>query len=167
MKCLNYLLIPVVLSISGCSTFFPEPTQYIPPSDSADVAKIRLIGPPMSYALYQTDKSGKKGGGWVLKHNRYLNPFLGSTKGIGLPKVTGKEYTQDYFETLLVPEEKTTIHHSLYQGCSVNLPFTPEKKKIYEANISYGDKTGYCVLYLKEIVLDSINGVYVERGVSK
>lgn len=163
MKRLNYILIPLVMSISGCSTLFPEPPQYIPPTDSSDVAKIRLIGPPMSYAIYQTDKTDKSNGGWVVKHNRYVNPFLGSTKAIGLPKVTGKEYKQDYFETFLVPDEKTTIHHSLYQGCSVNLSFIPEKKKIYEASISYGDKTGYCVLYLKQIVLDSVNGIYVEK----
>ncbi|MBY4888695.1 hypothetical protein K5Y32_12140 [Pantoea sp. DY-15] len=167
MKCLNALLIPVVLSLSGCSNLFPEPKQFTPPTENSDVAKIRLIGAPMSYALYQTDSSGKKTGGWVLKHNAYLNPFLGSTKDIGLPKITGKKYKDDYIETLLVPDEKTIIHHSLYQGCHVNLPFVPEKKKIYEAHISYGDKTGYCVLYLKEVVLDSVNGIYVEKELSK
>lgn len=155
------------LSLAGCSTFFPVPTEYHPPAQTDDVAKIRLIGPPMSYALYLKDPTGQEKGGWVMKHNRFMNPFLGSTKDIGLPKVTGKSYKDDYFETLLRPDIPTTIHHALYQGCSVNLPFTPEKKKIYEAHISYGDKSGYCVLYLKEVAFDSVNAIYVEKDVTR
>ncbi|WP_371975194.1 hypothetical protein ACB496_10915 [Lelliottia nimipressuralis] len=167
MKYLSWILIPVALSVSGCSTLFPEPKLYTPPANSADVAKIRLIGPPMSYGLYQYDPSGKETGGWVLKHNRYLNPFLGSTKDIGLPKITGKSYKDDYFETLLIPNQKTIIEHSLYQGCHVTLSFVPEKQKIYEGHISYADKTGYCVLYMKEVALDTTNGIYVEKDVKQ
>ncbi|HHX3465862.1 TPA: hypothetical protein ACU9NN_001070 [Enterobacter asburiae] len=163
MRFLKYIIIPAIVSLSGCSTFFPEPKMYMPPPNSEDVAKIRLIGPPMSYGIYQYDKTGKEIGGWVLKHNRYLNPFLGSTKDIGLPKVTGKKYDKDYFETLIVPDEKTTVQHALYQGCNVSLTFTPEKKKIYEGHISYSDKTGYCVLYMKEVALDTVNGIYIEK----
>ncbi|MEN3754483.1 hypothetical protein ABC733_22975 [Mangrovibacter sp. SLW1] len=165
MKILSYFLIPIILIISGCNTFFPEQKQYMPPPDSADVAKIRLIGPPMTFGLYQTDVSGKKNGGWVLKHSRYVNLSLGSTKDIGLPKVTGKKYDQDYFETFLIPDEKTAIRHYTYQGCSISLEFTPEKRKIYEARISYSDKSGYCVLYLNEVAFDNINKIYVEKDV--
>lgn len=161
------ILIGGILNMSGCSNFFPEPKMYVPPVNSVDVAKIRLIGPPMSYAIYQKDSNGKETGGWVEKHNRYLNPFLGSTKDIGLPKVTGKIYKDDYFETYITPDVGTSIYHSLYQGCHVSLDFIPGKTKMYEARISYGDKTGYCVLYLKEVALDKINGVYVEKDIEK
>ncbi|MBS0053903.1 hypothetical protein KEM40_00395 [Yersinia sp. Marseille-Q3913] len=121
----------------------------------------------MSFGLYQKDSNGKFVGGWVQEHSRYVNISLGSTKDIGLPKVTGKEYKDDYFETLLVPEKLTRIHHSLYQGCSVNLSFTPEKKGIYEARISYSDKSGYCVLYIKEIKYDQVNSLYVEQEIKR
>lgn len=167
MKYLSLLLIPFVLSASGCSTFFPEQTMYTPPVENSDVAKIRLIGAPMSFAIHQYDSSGKETGGWVMKHSRFFNPFLGSTKDIGLPKIAGKNYKDDYFETYLVPNEKTTVRHSLYQGCNVSLSFTPESKKIYEGHISYGDKTGYCVLYMKEVALDTINGIYVEKDIKQ
>lgn len=167
MRLLKYVLVFVIANISGCSNFFPEPKTYVPPVNSVDVAKIRLIGPPMSYAIYPKDSNSKQTGGWVEKHNRYLNPFLGSTKDIGLPKVTGKSYKNDYFETYLRPEVETTIYHSLYQGCHVSLDFKPEKSRIYEARISYGDKTGYCVLYLKEVVMDKLNGIYVEKDIVK
>lgn len=157
----------VAMILSGCSSFFKEPVMYTPPVNSSEIAKIRLIGPPMSYALYQKESSGKVTGGWVMKHNRFMNPFLGSTKDIGLPKVTGKEYKDDYFETYLKPEELTSIHHSLYQGCRVDISFTPKAHSIYEALISYGDKSGYCVLSLKEIVFDEVNYLYVEKDISK
>jgi hypothetical protein len=163
MKKLCFMLLTVTLS--GCSTLYPVPKTYVPPAKSADVAKIRLIGPPMSFALYQKDSNNQETGGWVERHNRFFNPFLGSTKDIGLPKVTGKSYKDNYFETYLQPDVETSIYHSLYQGCHVSLDFKPAKTKLYEARISYGDKTGYCVLYLKEVVMDEVNGVYVERNI--
>ncbi|HEX4501636.1 MAG TPA: hypothetical protein VH187_10865 [Scandinavium sp.] len=159
--------LPIIVVLSGCNSLFPEQKTYVPPMDNADVAKIRLIGPPMSYAIYQKDSNNNQTGGWVEKHSRYFNPFLGSTKDIGLPKISGKNYKDDYFETYIQPDMDTSIYHSLYQGCHVSLDFKPGKAKMYEAHISYGDKTGYCVLYLKEVVMDKINGVYVEKDITK
>lgn len=172
---MNYLVIrsnagkAVALSVSlllaGCSTYFPKPTMYVPPANTPDVAKIRLMGAPMSYALYQTDSNGKETGGWVQEHSAYVNILLGNTKDLGFPKLKNKDYSDTFFETTLLPDRLTTIHHSLNGGCSVNLKITPKKKALYEVRYSYADKTGYCVIYAKEIKYDADMGIYYEENV--
>lgn len=153
------------LLLAGCSTYFPKPALYIPPASSPDVAKIRLMGAPMSYALYQKDSNGKETGGWVQEHSAYVNILLGNTHNLGFPKLKHKDYSDTYFETTLLPDRLTTIHHSLHGGCTVNLEITPKKNALYEIHYSYGDKTGYCVIYAKEIKYDSDMGIYYEDDV--
>ncbi|WP_237680794.1 hypothetical protein [[Erwinia] mediterraneensis] len=155
----------VSLLLAGCSTYFPEPALYVPPANSPDVAKIRLMGAPMSYALYQKDSDGKKTGGWVQEHSAYVNIFFGNTHDLGFPKLKNKDYSGKFFETTLLPDRLTTIHHSLYGGCSVNLEITPKKKALYEIHYSYADKSGYCVIYAKEIKYDSDMDIYYEGNV--
>lgn len=156
------------LVLSGCNTSFAprEPDFYTPPVVDSDIAKVRLIGSPISYAIYSIDSSGHKTGGWVEKHDPYYNFTDGSTRDIGLPKVTGKTYKERYFETYLKPDVVTLIYNS-NTLCSVKAILIPEKQKIYEARISYTDKTGFCVLYLKEIVHDKHNNIYIERSIAK
>ncbi|MDI7637482.1 hypothetical protein QLZ15_21420, partial [Cronobacter sakazakii] len=58
-------VLSTTLLLAGCSNLFPKPALYVPPANTSDVARIRLMGAPMSYALYQTDSEGKTTGGWV------------------------------------------------------------------------------------------------------
>ncbi|XWJ89621.1 hypothetical protein ACRARH_22355 [Phytobacter ursingii] len=155
----------VMLLLTGCSTYFAKPALYVPPANSPDIAKIRLMGAPMSYALYQKDTDGKETGGWVQEHSAYFNILLGNTHNLGFPKLKNKDYSDTFFETTLLPDRLTTIHHSLHGGCSVNLDFTPKKKALYEVHYSYADKTGYCVIYVKEIKYDADMGIYYEDNV--
>lgn len=155
----------VSLLLAGCSTYFPKPALYVPPANSTDVAKIRLMGAPMSYALYQKDSDGKETGGWVQQHSAYVNILLGNTHDLGFPKLKNKDYSDTFFETTLLPDRLTTIHHSLHGGCSVNLKITPKKNALYEIHYSYADKTGYCVIYAKEIKYDADMGIYYEANV--
>lgn len=151
--------------LSGCTTLFSKPPLYVPPTNSSDVAKIRLMGAPMSYALYQTDSKGEKTGGWVQEHSAYFNILMGSTRDLGFPKLKNKDYSDTFFETTLRPDLPTTIHHALHGGCSVDLNITPKKNALYEVHYSYGDKTGYCVIYAKEIKYDADMGIYYEANV--
>ena len=41
----------VMLLLAGCSTYFSKPALYVPPANSPDIAKIRLMGAPMSLSL--------------------------------------------------------------------------------------------------------------------
>ncbi|EOE5647558.1 hypothetical protein ACSSQ8_002677 [Cronobacter sakazakii] len=158
-------VLSTTLLLAGCSNLFPKPALYVPPANTPDVARIRLMGAPMSYALYQTDSEGKTTGGWVQEHSAYINILLGNTRDLGFPKLKNKDYSDTYFETYLLPDRETTIHHSLYGGCSVVLNITPKKKALYEIRYSYGDKTGYCVIYAKEIKYDADMGIYYEDDV--
>lgn len=153
------------LLLAGCSTLFPKPALYASPANTLEVAKIRLMGAPMSYALYQKDSNGKETGGWIQEHSAYVNILLGNTRDLGFPKLKNKDYSDTFFETMLLPDRQTTIHHSLYGGCSVDLNIIPKKKALYEIHYSYGDKTGYCVLYAKEIKYDSNMGIYYKDDV--
>lgn len=155
----------VSLLFAGCSTYFPKPALYVAPVNTPDVAKIRLMGAPMSYALYQKDSEGKETGGWVQEHSAYVNILMGNTRDLGFPKLKNKDYSDTFFETTLLPDRLTTIHHSLYGGCSVNLRITPKKNALYEIHYSYGDKSGYCVIYAKEIKYDADMGIYYEDDV--
>lgn len=154
----------LTLFLAGCSTFFPKPTLYVPPANTPDVAKIRLMGAPMSYALYQKDSDGKESGGWVQEHSAYFNILLGSTHDLGFPKLKNKDYSDTFFETTLVPDRLTTIHHSLHGGCSIDIEIMPKKKALYEIHYSYADKSGYCVIYAKEIKYDADMGIYYETN---
>ncbi len=155
----------ISLLLAGCSTYFPKPKLYVPPANTPDVAKIRLMGAPMSYALYQKESDGKETGGWVQEHSAYVNILLGSTHDLGFPKLKHKDYSDTFFETTILPDRLTTIHHSLHGGCSVDLHIMPKKKALYEIHYSYGDKTGYCVIYAKEIKYDADMGIYYEDNV--
>ncbi|MCS3430457.1 hypothetical protein [Klebsiella sp. BIGb0407] len=162
----SVLLTPLVLT--GCNTSFspPKPEYYTPPVVDSEIAKIRLIGAPISYAIYSINSSGHKTGGWVEKRELSYLFTDGPTRDIGLPKVTGKVYEEKYFETYLKPDTVILIYNST-DLCVVKTILVPEKQKIYEARISYTDKTGYCVLYLKEIVYDKHNDIYIERSIAK
>lgn len=155
----------LLLVLTGCSSLFSKPALYVPPANTADVAKVRLMGAPMSYALYQKDSAGKETGGWVQEHSPYFNILLGNTKDLGFPKLKNKDYSDTFFETTLVPEQLTTVHHSLHGGCSINIHFTPEKKGLYEVHYSYADKSGYCVIYIKQIKYDADLGLYYEANI--
>ncbi len=167
----SYLYAGVLLTslvLAGCNTSFssPEPEYYTPPVLDSDIAKIRLIGAPISYAIYSIDSSGHKKGGWVEKRELSYVFTDGPTRDIGLPKVTGKLYEEKYFETYLKPDTVTLIYNSTTL-CVVKVMLVPEKQKIYEARISYTDKSGYCVLYLKEVVHDKHNNIYIESNLKK
>ncbi|MDI6442608.1 hypothetical protein [Cronobacter dublinensis] len=158
-------VLSATLLLAGCSAIFPKPALYVTPHNTPDVAKIRLMGAPMSYALYQKDSAGKETGGWVQEHSAYVNILLGNTQDLGFPKLKHKDYSDTFFETTLLPDRETTIHHSLYDGCTVDLTITPKKNALYEIHYSYGDKTGYCVIYAKEIKYDPDMGIYYEDNV--
>lgn len=154
----------VIFMLTGCASL-PNMTMYTPPKQSEDVAKIRFIGRPKTFAIYQKDDFGKESGGWVSEQDIYMNITPGKTQDIGLPKTSGKVYGEEYFETLLEPNKYTRLRHVLYGGCAVDLPFVPEKRKMYEATIDYGVRSGVCVFYLKEIYYDKTNKIYLERDV--
>ncbi|WP_081304531.1 hypothetical protein [Aeromonas hydrophila] len=156
----------VIFMLTGCASL-PNMAMYTPPKQSEDVAKIRFIGRPKTFAIYQKDDFGKESGGWVSEQDIYMNITPGKTQDIGLPKISGKVYGDEYFETLLEPNKYTRLRHVLYGGCAVDLPFVPEKRKIYEATIDYGVRSGVCVFYLKEIYHDKTNNIYLERDVKK
>ncbi|MEQ4532622.1 MAG: hypothetical protein ABN478_15140 [Mixta sp.] len=159
------IVLTATLLLTGCSALFPKPTLYVPPENTPDVAKIRLMGAPMSYALYQKDSDGKKIGGWVQEHSAYVNILLGNTRDLGFPKLKNKDYSGTFFETMLLPDRQTTIHHALNGGCTVDLNIIPKKKSLYEIHYSYGDKAGYCVIYAKEIKYDADMDIYYEDNV--
>lgn len=155
----------IVTSLAGCSKQFPKPVTYVQPDSEVNIAKVRLMGAPMTYSIFQKNKNNEFVGGDVLQHNRWINVTFGSTKDMGFPKIKNKDYSGTYYETLVLPEIETRIKHSLYGGCRVNLEFTPKKQGLYEVHYNYNDLSGYCVLYIKEIVFDSVNSVYVEENV--
>lgn len=154
----------VIFILTGCA-MLPNTTMYEPPKQADDLAKIRFIGRPKTFAIYQKDNFGKETGGWVSEQDIYMNITPGKTQDIGLPKISGKKYSDEYFETLLIPNKYTRLRHALYGGCAVDLPFVPEKNKIYEATIDYEMRAGACVFYLKEVYYDKTNKVYIERDV--
>lgn len=162
---LSIFFLAASLLLTGCSSLFSKPPLYVPPTNSADVAKIRLMGAPMSYAIYQKDSNGKQTGGWVQEHSPYFNILLGNTKDLGFPKLKNKDYSDTFFETTLLPDSETTIHHALHGGCSININFTPKKNSLYEVHYSYADKSGYCVIYVKQIKYDADMGIYYEAKV--
>lgn len=155
----------VSLLLAGCSTFFKKPPVYVPPANTSDIAKIRLMGAPMSYALYQTGSDGQETGGWVQEHSGFVNIMSGNTRDLGFPKLKNKDYSDTFFETTILADRLTRIHHSLYGGCSVNIKISPKKNALYEIHYSYADKSGYCVIYAKEIKYDADMGVYYEADV--
>lgn len=155
----------IVTCLTGCSKQFPHPVTYIQPDNDVNIAKVRLMGAPMSYSIFQKNKNDTFVGGDVLQHNRWVNVTFGSTKDMGFQKIKNRDYSGKYYETLILPEIKTRIQHSLYGGCKVSLEFTPKKQGLYEVHYNYNDLSGYCVLYIKEIVFDSVNSIYVEENV--
>lgn len=155
-----------IFMLSGCG-ILTNTTMYIAPQQSDDVAKIRFIGRPKTFAIYQKDEFGRESGGWVSEQDILMNVTAGKTQDIGLPKVSGKLYGDEYFETVLTPNKYTRIRHALYGGCAVDLSFVPEKAKIYEATIDYGMQSGVCVFYLKEVYYDKVNKIYLEKDVKK
>ncbi len=159
------IALSVSVLLTGCSTYFPKPALYVPPAGTSDVAKIRLMGAPMSYGLYQKDADGKETGGWVMPHSAYVNILLGSTRDLGFPKLKNKDYSDTFFETTLLPDHPTIIQHSLYGGCNITLKLNPKKNALYEVRYSYADKTGYCTLSAKEIKYDKDMGIYYEGNV--
>ncbi len=100
-------------------------------------------------------------GGFVIEHNRYLNIGFGSTVDMGFPKIQGKDYTGKYFETLVIADRKTEITY-LAPNCSVTLDVIPKKDATYEVHYSDTDRTGYCVLYIRPVVFDEVNSIYIE-----
>jgi hypothetical protein len=73
------------------------------PANSPDIAKIRLMGAPMSYALYQKDSDGKETGGWVQEHSAYFNILLGNTHNLGFPKLKIKIIATPFSKRLYFP----------------------------------------------------------------
>ncbi|WP_241618588.1 hypothetical protein [Rosenbergiella epipactidis] len=150
-----------IILLSGCSILFPVPTKYEPPISIEDVAKIRLMGNPLYYSIRQKNDSGTLVGGFVVEHNRYLNIGFGRTVDMGFPKIQGKDYTGKYFETLVIADRKAEITY-LAPNCSVTLDIIPKKDATYEVHYSDTDLTGYCVLYIRPVVFDEVNSIYIE-----
>lgn len=149
--------------LSGCSQLFPVPTKYEPPRSIGDIAKIRLMGNAGYYSIRQKNDTGALVGGFVVKHNRFINIGFGTTFDMGFPKIQGKDYTGKYFETLVTAGRKTEINY-LTSNCSVTLDVIPKKDAIYEVHYSDSDRTGYCVLYIRPVVFDEVNSIYIEGG---
>lgn len=147
--------------LSGCSQFMHAPTKYDPPAGGNEVAKIRLMGNPLYYSIYQRESADKMVGGFVVEHNRFLNIGFGTTVDIGLPKIDGRDYSGKYFETLVEADKEVHVNY-LAQNCNVTLKILPMKDFLYEVHYSDSDRTGYCTLYIRPVVFDKINSVYME-----
>ncbi|AGN85462.1 hypothetical protein H650_09910 [Enterobacter sp. R4-368] len=158
------IVIVSLFLLAGCisknNPFFPEQPFYYPPLMTDDTAKIRLIGATMTYAIYQTDTSGQKFGGWVQKHDRFINKAYGPTQDMGFPKLKNKKYSDAFFETTLLPDLPTTIHHEAYKGCSVDIHFTPKKGALYEVHYDYGTDT--CVINVARLKYNPASAEYEE-----
>ncbi|HHQ6582040.1 TPA: hypothetical protein ACSTJ2_004076 [Serratia fonticola] len=156
------------MSLASCS-LFPDPPMYVPPPNDGSVAKVRLLGNPLTYSISQKKSNGESSGGYVQKHRRFLNIIPDRTKSIGMPKLPQGDYSDTYTEVTVTSGIKTTISHRISNpdggGCSVSLDFTPNEKGLYEFKYNYSDKSGYCVLYGNEIKYDSINETYIEEKI--
>lgn len=150
-----------IILLTGCSKVFPVPTKYEPPRNTSDIAKVRLMGNPLYYSIRQKNDTGDLVGGFVVEHNRFVNIGLGTTVDSGFPKIQGKDYSGKYFETLVIADRKTEINY-LAQNCSVTLDVIPKREAIYEVHYSDSDLTGYCVLYIRPVVFDEVNSIYIE-----
>ncbi len=150
-----------IILLPGCGQLFPAVTKYEPPTNTNDIAKIRLMGNPFFYSIKQKNDSDALVGGFVVERNRFVNLGFASTVDRGFPKIQGKNYNGKYFETFVVAERKTEINYR-DPNCSVTLSVTPKKDAIYEVHYSDSDWTGYCVLYIRPIVFDEINAIYIE-----
>ena len=158
----NITVLFSIILLVGCSTYFPVPTKYEPPTNISDIAKIRLMGNPLYYSIRQKNNTGVMAGGFVVEHNRFLNLGFGTTVDNGFPKIEGKDYTGKYFETFVIADRMTDINY-LAPNCSVTLEkIIPKKDALYEVHYSDTDLTGFCVLYIRPVVFDEVNSIYIE-----
>lgn len=45
-------VLSTTLLLAGCSNLFPKPALYVPPANTSDVARIRLMGAPVMLPTY-------------------------------------------------------------------------------------------------------------------
>lgn len=161
-KALKKSLLALTFIVTGCNSILPAPTKYEPPVNSTNISKIRLMGNPLYPSIDQKDSTGKFVGGFIVEHNRFLNLGFGTTVDIGLPKIQRNDYSGKYFETVIKADTETLVDY-WKPNCRVSLKFMPKKDSVYEVRYSDTDKTGYCVLYIRAVVLDKTNSIYVEE----
>lgn len=171
---MRVLALLFTILLTGCSLLVTPQKIYTPPEPNPDNAKVRFYGNPQGYHLieYQKVKEGEplnyehyyNSGDLVPRKQTLISTNYVEMKHIGLPKITGKEYDDQYYETVVPSNIELMVGN--YNYCNMTFSFVTKKAAVYEVRFNTTDKVGYCVIYLNEIVYDKTNGIYVAKKVN-
>ncbi|MEF9675807.1 MULTISPECIES: hypothetical protein [Pectobacterium] len=153
MKNILKFKLAILASLSSACSIMPNNDFFVPASQDADSAWVRIIDNTEQTSIYQT-LNGKRTGG-LIRSSEWV---LQNTQDRGMPKVSGEKYDIDYYETPLVAGVETAIVNVYVESkysCLITTRFIPEKGKNYQFQLEADTLNYQCRAHASEIVKDS------------